>query len=199
MVKRVKTIGSAGELSPQRIGVAALQLIDEEGLEALSARRVASALGCEAMSLYHHVKGMDGVRDQVVDCLFGAIEEEAALEPRRRLAIYARNFFALAEAHPRAFPLIATRRWHTPNAIAAAQLALGAFESLGLTRREALRRVRVFGAYLNGAGLARAAWREAPVIAPAPLKGLAAAQSPEGVARDLDTGLSLLLDALCQT
>lgn len=186
------------DLNPQRIGEVALRLIDAEGLAALSARRLAAALGCEAMSLYHHVKGMDGVLDEVVDRLFDTQEPLPALECRSRLAVYASNFLGLADAHPRAFPLIATRRWRTPNAILAAGLVLEAFESLGLKRREALRRARVFGAYLNGAGLARAAWRETPDITPRPLKGLGAAQSPEAVASDLDMGLGLLLDALCQ-
>jgi TetR/AcrR family tetracycline transcriptional repressor len=42
-------------LSRERILRAALRVMDAEGLEAVSMRRVAREVGVEAMSLYHHV------------------------------------------------------------------------------------------------------------------------------------------------
>ncbi|MFZ5438986.1 MAG: TetR/AcrR family transcriptional regulator [Myxococcota bacterium] len=52
----------------------AMTLADEEGLEALSMRRLAQALGVEAMSLYHHVQNKDEILDGMVDLVFAEME-----------------------------------------------------------------------------------------------------------------------------
>ena len=49
---------------------AALRIVDEEGLDAVSMRRVGRELGVEAMSLYHHVHDKDdllmAIRERVL-------------------------------------------------------------------------------------------------------------------------------------
>jgi AcrR family transcriptional regulator len=58
-------------LSRERILRAALTIADEQGIEALSMRKLAQALGFEAMSLYNHVANksdlLDGLLDLVLD------------------------------------------------------------------------------------------------------------------------------------
>ncbi len=80
----------------------------------------------------------------------------------------------------------------------------GCFTALGLTPRAALRQARVLAAYLNGAGLALAAWRLAarrrarsaqaaegdPVLGP-----LMPEVNSQAVHADLKSGLRRLLDA----
>ncbi|PCC72937.1 transcriptional regulator, TetR family [Nannocystis exedens] len=61
-------------LSRERVLRAAVELADEEGLAALSMRRLAQALGVEAMSLYNHVESKDDVLDGMVDLVVGEIE-----------------------------------------------------------------------------------------------------------------------------
>ncbi|MEX2504240.1 MAG: TetR/AcrR family transcriptional regulator, partial [Egicoccus sp.] len=46
---------------------AAVALADREGLDALTMRRLATELGVEAMSLYHHVANKDAILDGVVE------------------------------------------------------------------------------------------------------------------------------------
>lgn len=46
---------------------AALGIVDDDGLEALSMRRLAAMLGVEAMSLYYHVPSKDVLLDWTVD------------------------------------------------------------------------------------------------------------------------------------
>lgn len=187
-------------LSRARIGEAALALIDREGLQSFSARRLAGALGCEAMSLYHHVENMEDVLDLVVDEILSSLQEAGGGEPKRQLLEQARAFLTLAETHPEAFVLVPTRRWRTPNAARAASASVALFAAAGALPREALRRARILGAYLGGAGLALAAWRKsasaeaAPIIAQA--MGPPGALNAEAVRADLDAGLRRLLDAL---
>src|SRR5258706_12286391 len=78
-------------LSRERVLEAALQIVDEEGLEAISMRRLGEALGVEAMSLYNHVENkaaiLDGVFERVLSELPPAKRTgswKAALKERAR-------------------------------------------------------------------------------------------------------------------
>src|ERR1700748_1436928 len=67
-------------LSRERVCAEALALVDDEGLEALTMRRLGARLGVEAMSLYRHVRN----KADLLDALHGAgishVEPEAAPE-----------------------------------------------------------------------------------------------------------------------
>jgi AcrR family transcriptional regulator len=66
--------GRREPLSAERVLQAALALADEGGLEALSMRRLAQALGVEAMSLYNHVPGKEQVLDGLVELVVAEID-----------------------------------------------------------------------------------------------------------------------------
>lgn len=90
-------------LSPARIHEAALALIDEHGIEGLSMRRLAAALGVDPMSIYHHVPG----KQALLQGVFQAVLQELVI-PRRGaggwqavLRQLAGRFHALARRHPR--------------------------------------------------------------------------------------------------
>ncbi|MEO0645607.1 MAG: TetR/AcrR family transcriptional regulator C-terminal domain-containing protein [Cyanobacteria bacterium J06650_10] len=61
-------------LSRERVLTQALQLADESGIEVLSMRKLAEALGVKAMSLYNHVKNKDDIIDGLVDIVASEIE-----------------------------------------------------------------------------------------------------------------------------
>ncbi|NJR37802.1 MAG: TetR/AcrR family transcriptional regulator [Leptolyngbyaceae cyanobacterium CSU_1_4] len=61
-------------LSRERVLRAALCLADEGGIESLSMRKVAQALGVKAMSLYNHVANKDDMLDGIVDIVVSEIE-----------------------------------------------------------------------------------------------------------------------------
>jgi AcrR family transcriptional regulator len=65
-------------LTRDRILQAALSLADEEGIEALSMRRLAQTLGFEAMSLYNHVANKDDVLNGMLDLVLAETEPPAA-------------------------------------------------------------------------------------------------------------------------
>src|SRR6266508_1163542 len=60
-------------LSRERVLRAAMTLADEGGIEALSMRKLAEALGVKAMSLYNHVANKADVLDGIVDAAWGEI------------------------------------------------------------------------------------------------------------------------------
>jgi len=194
-------------LDRERIAEAALARIESGRLAAFSLRKLAGDLDCEAMSLYHHVAGLDGVLDAVVDRMFGSMLEAAVPgpDPRKSLESFANAYLASAEACPNAFPLLATRLLHTPRALAAVGHAIGLLRELGLGPRAALAQARILAAYLNGAGLAIAAWRLAPgggarstraTAGSAALAPLSRDVNAAAVRDDLQAGLRKLLDAI---
>jgi AcrR family transcriptional regulator len=61
-------------LSRERVLHAALRLADEGGIESLSMRKLAQALGVQAMSLYNHVANKDDLLDGIVDRVVSEIE-----------------------------------------------------------------------------------------------------------------------------
>jgi AcrR family transcriptional regulator len=61
-------------LSRDRILRAALELVDEGGIESLTMRKLGQALGFEAMSLYNHVANKDDVLDGILDLVLGESE-----------------------------------------------------------------------------------------------------------------------------
>src|SRR6266480_738666 len=58
---------SRAPLSRERILRAALELVDEGGIDSLSMRKLGQKLGFEAMSLYNHMANKDDVIDGILD------------------------------------------------------------------------------------------------------------------------------------
>jgi AcrR family transcriptional regulator len=67
-------VASDAGLSKQRVVVEAVRLADREGVDGLSMRRLAGALGAGAMSLYHYVASKDELLDAMIDVVFEEIE-----------------------------------------------------------------------------------------------------------------------------
>src|SRR5262245_47848044 len=61
-------------LTRERILRAAIQIADEEGLDALTMRRLGHELGVQAMSLYNHVANKDDLYQGIVDLAMNEIE-----------------------------------------------------------------------------------------------------------------------------
>lgn len=96
-------------LSRDSIRDAALALIDEHGLAALSMRGLAQALGVQAASLYSHYATKDAVLDEVANLLISHVHTSGFERGwREGLVGWARSYRAALSAHPHAVPLIAS-------------------------------------------------------------------------------------------
>src|SRR6185503_3421665 len=91
----------------------ALRLIDEDGLEAFSTRKLGAALGCEAMAIYWYYPSKDALLDAVVDLLMEDVAATASASGDwiATLRAVAHAYRRIAHDHPRAFPVLATRRF----------------------------------------------------------------------------------------
>jgi len=123
-----------GTLSRDTLLAAALALIDRDGLESLTMRRLGAELGVEAMSLYNHVENKDALLDGVCEVMVGEIvsHSPAPDEPREASKADLRALRRVALRHPHAFPLLATR-------------PIGAYTATREVAERALRRFRAAG------------------------------------------------------
>jgi AcrR family transcriptional regulator len=165
-------------LTAERIRDEALRLIDAEGLEAFSTRRLGAALGCEAMAIYWYYPSKDALLDAVVEALIARLPIEQStpgdwIDALRKLAHAYRR---LAHLHPHAFPLLATRRFATEGTW---RFLEGLFELArkgGLDDRTTARFFRVVSSYCSGVALDElAGLREAERDRLSPEAGAAAA------------------------
>lgn len=102
-------------LSRRQVLRAALNLIDQHGLDALSMHKLGAELGVKAMSLYKHVADKDDLLDGIVDLLWDELPAEPPAsagdsdwrEAVRQLAAALRD---LVHRHPHAAPLLYSRQ-----------------------------------------------------------------------------------------
>lgn len=97
-------------LTRERVLQAALDFIDEHGVDALSMRRLASTLGVEAMSLYNHVEDKDNLLNGIVDLLLSrvdlSVDEQEDWKASLRRGLH--NYYEVMNSHPNAARLLAT-------------------------------------------------------------------------------------------
>jgi len=87
-------------LSQDRIVAAAVELLDADGLEALSMRTLAARMDTKATSLYRHVANKDELIELVVDEVYGEMEISPSGPWRASVADAARSLRAMVLRHP---------------------------------------------------------------------------------------------------
>jgi AcrR family transcriptional regulator len=107
----VYTVYMARMTTTERIAAAARRLLDREGAEAVTMRRVAKAVGITPMALYRHFADRDGLLNALADAGFRemeAHEAKAAMprDPERRLTRILDMFLDFALEKPRLFELM---------------------------------------------------------------------------------------------
>jgi len=144
-------------LTRQRIVSLALDIIDEDGLEALNMRRLAAAADVRPMSLYHHFPNKQAILDAVGEAIAAAALGASPPDPRWRSRV--RQLFmglhALTEAHPRALPLISTAVLRTPSGRRWMEELMRTLLDAGYTPDRAVTVYHVLGAHVLGLGYAR--------------------------------------------
>jgi AcrR family transcriptional regulator len=121
-------------LSRERVLATALALVDDEGVDALSMRRLGRELGVEAMSLYSYVENKQDLVEGVVEQVF---REMPLVQPGpddwpERLRKHASTFRDVLLRHPNAVPLVAGRPLVTYGTMAFVESALVELQAYGL-------------------------------------------------------------------
>lgn len=122
-----------GELTRERVVLAAITIADAEGLSAVSMRRVAAELGVAAMALYRHVPGKDELVVLMADSAAGRSElpEPGPTDWRDRLEQGTRLQWEMYRRHPWLAQVMSmTRPPLVPNAMAIVEWSMRALDHL---------------------------------------------------------------------
>lgn len=194
------------------IAAAALRIVDDAGVGALSMRALAAALGTGPMTVYNYVRDKEGLEELVVAAVVADVEVPAPS------ADWVADVYAVAEAmwrgiraHPAAVSLVLTRRASSATGFAAAEALIAALARGGLTDADRLAAFHAVLAYVVGAVQSELAGpltrgRDAPEVAER-IGAVAGEAYPEVAAlsevaartpveADFDGGLRMLLDGI---
>ena len=198
---------------------AALEIIDRDGGDGLTMRRLGQSLGRDPMALYRYAANKNALLDGVVELVMG----QARLDPTDpdwagQLRTFARDFRDIAIAHPHVVPLIVTRPLATPLALRPLgtlrplESTLELLTRAGFSDVEALHVYRsfqglLFGHILNELqelvdnpeetdDLLRLGLHRLPIAEFPLLRGLASALTTYDGAAELEEGLDILIDGL---
>ncbi|MFE4835866.1 TetR/AcrR family transcriptional regulator C-terminal domain-containing protein [Arthrobacter sp. NPDC056691] len=210
--------GRKPRLSRDVVLSAALELVDAEGLEALTMRRLGQKLGRDPMSLYRYAESRSALLDGLTEVVLGQLIVPQGMEWQLTLRGVAHDLRRLALRHPNVVPLLVTRPLSTPlglrppGTVRPLEQILALLIDAGFTPVDALHVYRAYYAFLNGhllnelqelvvdpdeneavlrLGLYHLPAREFPR-----LRSLAAALADYDGARELDEGLGILLSGL---
>lgn len=141
-------------LTRERVLQEALRLVDEEGLEALTMRRLGRRLGVEAMSLYKHVDGKPGLQAGIVGLLWEEVERSVPVGEgwRDSLRSLARRQRALATDHPHAFPLLMSASAFAEPMLRALGRGLAVLRGAGFDDERATKTLNAVIGYAAGYG-----------------------------------------------
>ena len=121
-------------LSRERVLAAAVRLADEKGIEALSMRNLAAALGVEAMSLYKHVAHKDELLDGITDLVVAEIAvPEIGGDWRAEIKKRATSAHEVLLRHPWATMLIGSRVNVGPAMLRYVNATLGCLREAGFS------------------------------------------------------------------
>jgi TetR/AcrR family tetracycline transcriptional repressor len=186
---------------------AALELLDEVGLDGLTTRRIAAKLDVRSPALYWHFRN----KQELLDELARAVQAQQDLGPphdgepwREWLGRRARERRRVLLSHRDGARLVAGTS-AGPDVAVAFDRELEAMVLQGFTAVRAMRAITALGAFVTGFVLeeqargARAEQREAPSDAatrtPTLVAAISQGGSPDGPAA-FDDGLTLLLDGI---
>ena len=140
-------------LNRERILAAALELVDEQGIEALSMRKLGQTLGYEAMSLYNHVSNKDDLIDGILDLVLAEMEPpppDGGLSAIRSSAIAAHEAL---QRHPWAAQLLMASSRIRPARLRYMDALLGCLRGTGFSAETTYHAYHVLDAHIVGFSL----------------------------------------------
>jgi AcrR family transcriptional regulator len=211
-----------GKITREVVLAAALEIVDRDGADGLTMRKLARALNRDPMILYRHAPNKAALLDGVAETVLAQLKVDAT-DPdwQTQLRQVARNYRALALTHPHAVPLIVTRPLATPlglrplGTLRPLEDVLTLLTRAGFSGPEALHIYRALFGFLHGhvlnelqelvenpdesddllrLGLHRLPIGEFPLV-----RNLASALASYDGAAELERGLDILLTGLTST
>jgi AcrR family transcriptional regulator len=146
-----------GPLDRQAIVAGAIALIERDGPDALSMRRLGAGLGVEGMALYHHFTSRDELLGAIADELLSPLD---ALEPvddwRDACRLFATALRTVAVQRSATFRLVGLQPFDSQSALRPVEQLLGVLVRHGFSPPSALAIYRAIVSYARGYALGEA-------------------------------------------
>ena len=152
-VPRVRSAGPETSLTREHIVACALALVDREGLDALSMRRLGAELGVNPMTPYYHVQNKEALLNAIVEAVMSEIDlsgADPAAPAEERIMHAARAYRDALLAHRNALPILLARRPITPGAMPPVDLLIGILRDAGLPSDQAMAGMHAIAAAVRG-------------------------------------------------
>lgn len=149
---------------------AALEVAQDVGLAGLSMRAVAERVGVTVMALYRHVSSKEALLDGLVGRVLAEVQIPSDGPWEQRLHALAGEVLALARRYPTVVPLLLTRVYVAPEAIAVVEAVYAMLSDAGVPTDQVPRVERFISTFLLGYSVSAASnafWGSAPPILPA--------------------------------
>jgi AcrR family transcriptional regulator len=139
-------------LTRDAVVAAALKIIDRQGVEALTMRRLGQTLGVEAMAVYRHVANKDDLIAGVVERLFSEFDVPEPEPQSWRTGVHEAfdSYADIAERHPKAFPLLVGDPAFVGEALRRSDRLFALFRAGGFDNEETLLAVATLASYADG-------------------------------------------------
>jgi AcrR family transcriptional regulator len=140
-------------LTREKIVEKALELLDAEGIEGLSMRRLGEALGFEAMALYHHFPNKDAILDGVLARIIEETGPALRLESEDWKTVMLSGPASAGRAigaHPKAGWLFLGGQYNTAESLQMLEAPLAILRSAGFDGQELVDAAHAIFAYTAG-------------------------------------------------
>jgi AcrR family transcriptional regulator len=127
------------QLTRERVVAEALAVIAQDGVQALTMRRLAARLGVVPGALYHHVRNKQQLHDLVLDNVLAEVDVhlDSSLSWTGQLKILAHRLRQVLEGHPGVAGILKTRDPLGPHSLDLAEAFLGPLQAAGFGDRDA--------------------------------------------------------------
>lgn len=141
-------------LTRDKIVEKALEILDAEGVERLSMRRLGDALGVEAMALYHHFPNkdaiLDGVAARIIEQTGPAMPLDSDADWKTVMLSGPASAARAIEAHPKAGWLFLGRQYNTEQSLLMLEAPLKILKSAGFEGQQLVDAAHAIFAYIAG-------------------------------------------------
>lgn len=141
------------QLSTTQIVAAALELIDETGLEGHTMRALGAKLGVDASTIYYHVPNKSALYSLIVDEVMAGLDlsgDDPGKSFEDRLVTAAWQYRRALLVHPRALPLVGVRSMRSRTQLQGIEILLGILFAAGLSPVEAMIGIDAIGQTVVG-------------------------------------------------
>lgn len=137
-------------LTRERILHAGLRVIDHDGLDALTMRKLAQNLGVDPMSLYRHFENKEALLTGLADALWAEVAVSDDTRWEAILRSLARSLRSVGHAHPHAYLLLCQGQSLPTSMLGLFQDALARLQQAGFERKRAAEALNAVLSYAMG-------------------------------------------------